>query len=142
MRMLAESVDHSQNQDSLLLFVNRHIAELVRLPVEVEDRVVIAESFATRDLVRALHLQKSYFILVISRDKARLIEAYNNQLVREIDDPFPIENTELYLTSENDLSMSKQKDLMKEEFFNRVDKVMQNIVKDKQMPLVICTEEQ
>lgn len=56
---LAERIDHSLNLDSLILFVNEDMAEFSRLRIPVEDRVVIDDNFATRDLVRAMHLQTS-----------------------------------------------------------------------------------
>src|SRR5690554_2957686 len=63
LRNLESTIDHSQNLESLILFVNEDIAELVRLPVVVENRVVIDHTFATRDLVRALHVETNYFVL-------------------------------------------------------------------------------
>src|SRR5690606_13397453 len=72
---LAAEIDHSQNLESLMLFVNGEVAEYTRLPIKVEDRVVIDDTFATRDLVRAMHLETHYYILVLSQEKVRLIEA-------------------------------------------------------------------
>ena len=61
------TIDHSHNLESLILFVNvdEQIAEYMRLPIPVVDRVIIDHTFATRDLLRAIHLTASYFILVL-----------------------------------------------------------------------------
>lgn len=141
LKNLVEAIDHSHNLDSMILFVNDDISELVRLPVDVENRVVIGNTFATRDLVRALYQQVNYYILVLSRDKSRLIEALNDEEIREVDDPFPFDNPGLYLTGAKELSKPKQKDQMIEEYFNRVDKILFQVWKEKQIPVVICTEE-
>lgn len=95
---LEAKIDHSQNLESLILFVNENIAEYTRLPVSVDNRVIIDDTFATRDLIRALHQEINYYVLVVSRQKTRLIEAFNDKVVREIGNPFPIENTQLYST--------------------------------------------
>src|SRR5690554_5814087 len=68
---LANSIDHRQNLESLILFVNKDVAEFVRLPIPVEDRVVIDHTFATRDLIRGLHHRANYYILV-DRKSTRL----------------------------------------------------------------------
>ncbi len=138
---LADSIDHNQNLESLVLFVSEDVSEFARLPVEVENRVVIDETFATRALVRALNQQKAYYVLVLSRDEARLIEAFNDKVVQEIGKPFPYENNTLYSTDRLELSMAQGQDNLIEEFFNRVDKEVNQIRNDKPLPILVCTEE-
>ena len=45
------------------------------LPVEVVDRCVIDPTFATRDLVRALHRTPRHVVLLLAADEARLLDA-------------------------------------------------------------------
>lgn len=138
LQRLAEEIDHSHNLDSLILFVNEDMAEFTRLRIPVEDRVVIDDNFATRDLVRALHLQTSYYVLVLSQEKARLIEAMNGDVVRELGDDFPMETTLSHsrYSGEHD-SDSHQTNLV-DEFFNRVDKQFQKVRNSNPLPLLIC----
>lgn len=136
---LSADIDHQQNLESLLLFVNKDTAEYTRLPLPVKDRVVIDTTFATRDMVRAMHEQAGYYVLVISRQNARLIEAFNDKVIKEIQGEFPIENT-LYSTSKKELSTNKGTDNLIEEFFNRVDKTVQETIKDNPLPIILATE--
>lgn len=136
---LSDDIDHQQNLESLLLFVNQDIAEYTQLPLSVKDRVVIDATFATRDMVRAMHEQAGYYVLVLSRQNARLIEAFNDKVVKEIQGEFPIENT-LYSTSKKELSTSKGTDNLIEEFFNRVDKTVQETIKENPLPIILATE--
>jgi hypothetical protein len=57
-------------------------ARLVRLdlPVEVVDRCVIDPTFATRDLVRALHRTPRHVVLLLAAEKARLLDAAGGAL--------------------------------------------------------------
>jgi hypothetical protein len=57
---MVEKIDHQQNLESLVLFANQEMAEYTRLPIKVVDRVIIDNTFATRDLVRAMHQESSY----------------------------------------------------------------------------------
>jgi hypothetical protein len=138
---LESEIDHSHNLESLVLFVNEDIAEYTRLPIAVEERVVIDHTFATRDLVRALHLETNYYVLVLSQQKVRLLEAFNDKVVSEIDNPFPIENTQFYSTNKAELSNASRQTNLVAEFFNRVDKEVNKIRKENPLPVLICTEE-
>jgi hypothetical protein len=78
---------------------------------------------------------------VLSREKARLIEAYNDKVIAEVQGEFPMENDTLFSTDKHKLTMAKGTDRLIEEFFNRVDKEVMNIVHQHPLPLLICTEE-
>jgi hypothetical protein len=141
LKELETKIDHNHNLESLILFVNEDIAEYTRLPVAVEDRVVIDHTFATRDLVRAMHLETNYYVLVLSQQKVRLIEAFNDKVVAELGNPFPIENVQFYSTNKAEISNASRQTNLIAEFFNRVDKEVNNIIKDNPLPVLICTEE-
>ncbi|HEY5370099.1 MAG TPA: hypothetical protein VIJ75_14045 [Hanamia sp.] len=138
---LAESINHRHNKESLILFVNENTAEYIRLPITVENRVTIDKTFATRDLVRALHRETSYYILVLSRDKARLIKAFNDKAVDEIEDGFPMINTDLNPVQRSEAAIGSRQTNLLREFFNRVDKQLNKVQKENPLPVIICTEE-
>jgi len=138
---LEAKIDHSHNLESLILFVNDDIAEYTRLPVAVEDRVVIDDTFATRDLIRAMHFDTNYYVLMLSQQKTRLIEAFNNKVIAEVGNPFPIENTNLYSTSRAETSNASRQSNLIAEFFNRIDKEVNKVRKDNPLPVLICSDE-
>ncbi|TXD85283.1 hypothetical protein ESY86_00430 [Subsaximicrobium wynnwilliamsii] len=138
---LASQIDHRHNLESLILFVNEDLAEYTRLPFKVKDRIVIDHSFATRDLVRALHQEANYLILVLSQHKVRLIEAFNDKVLKEYSDSFPMENTQFYSTNKAELSNASRQSSLIAEFFNRVDKEVNEVRKTHALPVLICTEQ-
>ncbi|HYK55585.1 MAG TPA: hypothetical protein VEV15_03840 [Flavisolibacter sp.] len=138
---LAATIDHRQNLESLVLFVNEQVAEYERLPVAVEDRVVIGHTFATRDVIRALYKDKEYYVLVLSRDKARLVEAFNDRVVKEVEDSFPVENTFLHPRQSAEAAVANRQTNLQQEFFNIVDKQLLEVIKQNPWPVLICTEE-
>lgn len=135
---LADSIDHSQNMETLILFVNEDIAEYTRLPIKVEDRVVIDETFATRDLIRAMHLETHYYILVLSQEKIRLIEAINGNAVKEVGTPFPLENTQFFSKNRAANAIASRQTNLIAEFFNQADKDVNAIRKSNSLPVFIC----
>lgn len=143
MKNLAETIDHQYNLDSLALFVSRDTAEFLRLPVQVTDRVSISSNFAVREIVRAINQTERYYILSVSQQKARLIEAKNDQLTREItDDNFPMTNGTLYSTHQLDKSMAGVEENFLREFFNRVDKAFVEHYKANPLPTILASDEQ
>ena len=142
LKSLEEKIDHTYNLDSLILFVNEDVAEYTRMAIPVVDRVIIDDTFATRDLMRSMRMETNYFVLVLSRSRARLIEAVNDAVVREVGAPFPIKN-ELFDTSNRiDLSDSTRQTNLLEEFFNRVDKEVNAVRNEHRIPTLICGVEE
>jgi hypothetical protein len=137
---LVEEIDHNYNLEGLVLFVNEEIAEFTRLPIKLENRTVVDETFATRDLVRALHLESGYYVLVLSRDEARMIEAHNDKVVQELGAPFPIVNNTLYSTTQPEIANAQRQTNLVQEFFNRIDKMVNEVYKSNPLPVVIATE--
>jgi Bacterial archaeo-eukaryotic release factor family 3 len=137
---LAESIDHQHNLDSLILFVNQDVSEYTRLMISVEARVAIDDTFATRELVRAVQAESGYYVLVLSPQEARVIEAFNDKPITEIGSPFPYHNTHLYSTSKAELSNASRQTNLAGEFYNRVDKELNKVHKVHPLPVVICAE--
>lgn len=75
---------------ALAVFASAGTASAVRLPVQVSDRVVIDPTFATRDLVRALHRTPRHVVLLLSSTQARLLDAVGDQLRPVVGGPFPL----------------------------------------------------
>ncbi|MDO5608625.1 MAG: hypothetical protein Q4G08_09250 [Capnocytophaga sp.] len=138
---LAQNIDHSHNQEALMLFVSDTVSEYVRLPIAVTDRVTVDVTFVTRDIIRALHLETNYYILLLSRQKARLFEAVNDKIAEEIAQPFPIDGDQFYALSRPEHSNASRVRSIISEFFNRVDKAVNEVRKNHSLPVFICTEE-
>lgn len=139
MNNLVETIDFRHNSESLVLFVNENIAEYIRLPVTVKNRVVVDKTFATRDLTRAIQRAFSYYILILSRDKARLIEALNGEVTREIGNGFRVENRYTVPGAEGSLPFNQ--DNLAREFFSQVDRQLNEEQKQNPIPVIICTDE-
>lgn len=129
----AEALDHNYNLDALALFAGSDGVHTLRLPFEVKPRVVIDHNFATRDLVRAISDKVQYLVLVLAKSEARLIEGFDGRAVREFDGDvehkrnhqFPLRNDQAFIGS--DRADTPGDSAYLREFFNRVDKSLQEI---------------
>lgn len=144
-----KELNHNYNLDTLAIFASTDDVQVIRLPLDTVERVVISDRFATRDLVRDMASAVHFYAVVLTRDKARLIEATNDRVVREFNSdsiqqnnmeniPFPIDNNGLYTTGDgsSDRSANNESSYLKE-FFNQVDKSVQELWGEQKMPLVV-----
>ncbi|MGF1661459.1 MAG: hypothetical protein ACFCVG_03140 [Kineosporiaceae bacterium] len=74
----------------LALYASEHRSDRVPLPVGVRDRVVVDPTFATRDLVRALHRTPRHLVLLLSSRDARLFEGGGGALRPVVGSGFPM----------------------------------------------------
>lgn len=137
---LAASINHEHNLESLVLFVNQNVSEYTRLPIPIEPGVVIDDTFNTRNLIRALHIETGYYVLVLDQQQARLIEAYNDSVVSETGKPFPIHNNHLYSTNKAEISNASRQTNLVAEFFNRIDKEVNKIHREHPLPVIVSAE--
>ncbi len=75
---------------AVAVYASPRTARLVHLPVPVRDRVVVDPTFATRDLVRALHRAPRHLVLVLAPDQAHLLEELGGSLVPTRGSKFPV----------------------------------------------------
>lgn len=136
---LSGAIDHYHNLDGLAIFVNQDIAEYVRLPISVEPRTVIDHTFATRDLVRAINREGSYFIMTLNQQETHLYEALGPQILREIRGEFPFENGPAALSKEK--AAQGLDDNLLREYFNKVDKAFQEVHKTNPGEVVLVGTE-
>lgn len=85
---LAAQLVETVTSRSLALFAGDGIVEAYRLPVEVDERVVVDPTFATRDVLRAITTFPPVRVLVLGAGEARLYLASNDQLT-EVDAALP-----------------------------------------------------
>lgn len=151
MQRIEQSVqehDHNYNLDTLAIFATPEQVEKVKFPFQVKPRIIIDQSFATRDILREINHAVHYYIVVISRTNARLLEVFNDQLLHEFDHDdelqglkFPIENMHFYTTNAADRANVTKEDNYLKEFLNRVDKSVQEVYNSNPLPIIVVGDE-
>lgn len=137
---LAEEIDVNYNLEGLVLFVDADHAEFVRLPVELNDRIIIDSTFATRPLFRALNLETRYYLLMLSKDKARLLRASSSNLEEEIGGDFPAVST-ASPKSRTEGNIDERQSKLQLEFFNNVDKSVNKVHQKEPLPIYIASDD-
>ncbi|MGO9466889.1 MAG: hypothetical protein ACLQIB_43835 [Isosphaeraceae bacterium] len=138
---LIERVNWRHALDGLALFASREIATAVPLPFRPKARVVIDETFATRDLVYSLNRSPRYRVLVLTEKPARLFDAWTSVLTEFTANPFPMIHKgpggASRLPGGQGINRSAVRDESHRQFFRQVDDALAAIQKEDRVPLVV-----
>lgn len=138
----AHAVTLNIHNRGLVLFVAKDTAKYALLPFPVGNKIKIGRHFATRTLIRAYNQIEHYFILAVSQSEVRLIECYNNSLVQEHTQGFPVKNDEYYNTDRLKKSFASAQDKIIQKFLRDVDSRLQPIYAACPLPIVVAGPEE
>jgi hypothetical protein len=138
---LCEAIDYEHALDGLALFVNQDFARKFYLPFPVKERVIVGDSFATRDLVFALNRSHRYWVLALSEQPTRLYEGALDTLMEVTAGGFPMTHEgpggAEPLPGGFGISRSAYRDERHRQFFRQVDAAFGGLAKDDPLPLVV-----
>jgi len=138
---LAANVDFRHTLDGLALFVHRDFARAITLPFSLRERVVIDETFFTRDLVFAMNRTPRYWVLVLSEKPTRLFEATRDDLLEIQEGGFPMVHEgpggEAPLPGGFGIKRSHIRDEAHRQFFRKVDEAFKPFVNGDPLPLAV-----
>jgi hypothetical protein len=139
---LAARIDYRNTLDGLALFVNRDLAREFCLPFAVKERVIIGETFATRDLVFALNRSPRYWVLVLSEKLTRLYEGLRDDLIELAEGGFPMTyegpGATEPLPGGFGIRKSAYRDERQRQFFRQVDDAFGQMAAADPLPVVLA----
>jgi hypothetical protein len=91
---LVTEIVHDPASHALALCVSPDYSGVVRLGRAVEERVIVDDTFATRDLVADLNRTAHYRVITISDSKTRLLVGDRQRLLEERSEGWPRERAE------------------------------------------------
>lgn len=134
---LVSKIDYNYTLDGLALYISDDFAQLYYLPFTVPARVVIDQTFATRDLVYGMHRSMSYWVLLLSQASTRLLAGTAETLEEVQDQNFPMQMTGPAATGPIPFDAdSSYIDDRYRRFFQKVDSAFSTYTEDK-MPLLL-----
>ena len=119
---------------AVALFTSAEHSSRVDLSIPVVDRCVIDPTFATRDLVRALHSTPRHAVLLLSAEQSRLLHGSGSTLTPAPGGMFPLHRRT------GDRSSGLRPEPITE-FLRRVDRALTSALRLHPMPLVLAAAE-
>jgi hypothetical protein len=135
--MLVDDINYPHTLDGLALYASHDFAKRYYLPFSVPERIVIDQTFATRDLVYGLHRSVRYWLLLLSQNSTRLFAGTAETLEEVVDQNFPMQMTGPGATAPLPYHAdSSYLDDRHRRFFQQVDSALAEYNKDE-LPLVV-----
>jgi hypothetical protein len=144
LQQLVREVDWQHTLDGLALFASRSRASAISLPFRVKPRVLVDETFATRDLLYAYNRAPPYRVLVLSH-KSTLYDGWTTVLDEHRAKPFPMVHRgpggASKLPGGQGINRSAVRDEAHRQFFRSVDDALAALQKSDPLPLVVAGAE-
>jgi hypothetical protein len=122
-------------QPGLAIFINQDDEFIIDLPFDIKSRVIIDHTFATRDLIMGVARSIKYYVMTLSAKEVRLFRAYRHILSEIKEDGFPFQLTLEVEDTQRGFAQDKENQI--KEFYNRLDKVFNQIYNQQPYGLVL-----
>ena len=141
LEQLVRDINYSYTLDGLVLCVNRSFARAFFLPFSLKERIMIDETFATRDLVFAINRTPRYWTLVLSEKPTRLFDSTRDTLIEIQEGGFPMIHEgpggEQPLPGGAGVQKSAYRDERHRQFFRQVDAALKPFLVEDPLPVAI-----
>jgi hypothetical protein len=139
---LAEHIDYKYALDGLVIAVNKDMARQFVLPFSLGERVVVDDTFFTRDLVNAFNRMRRYWVLSLSEQSTRLFLATREDLDEITTGGFPMRQAgpgaDAPLPGGIGVNPSSYRDDRRRQFFRAVDRALGAVMAEDPLPLAIA----
>lgn len=136
LRDLAHGARRVPVDRALALYVNQAAVRAFTLPVTVTPKVVVEETFATRDLLRCLHRTPPHLVVRLDRFGTRFyrVSGSNVTCLESVDLTPP------GVTHVVDVSGSRRRDPLLDEVLERTERVLADLRRELPSPVVVAGE--
>ena len=134
-------INYRHTLDGLVIFANQEMAQKEYLPFTLPERVIVGDTFFTRDLVFAMNRSPRYWVLVLSEQPTRLFEGTRDTLVEVQGKGFPMEHEgpggASALPGGFGVNVSAIRDERHRQFFRAVDGALTHVLAADPLPVVL-----
>ena len=140
---ISDKIDYDYNLDSLHIFISKDTEEIIKAPISIDKNdTYVDDTFAVKPLIKVINQCFEYLVLVLKKAGVPLYEAMNDSIIDEVkNDDFPFDETPYYAENEQKKSDGKYMDNLDREYFNNIDKAVQEISRDKNLKVVVVSTE-
>jgi hypothetical protein len=139
---LADHIDYKYALDGLVLAVNEDMARQFVLPFRLGERVVVDDTFFTRDLVSAFNRMRRYWLLALSEQSTRLFLAAREDLDEITAGGFPMRQSgpgaDEALPGGVGINTSSYRDDRRRQFFRSVDRALGAVMAEDPLPVALA----
>ncbi|MEU6592840.1 chemotaxis protein [Streptomyces sp. NPDC046881] len=143
-RALAE-VDLAHAEDGLVIFAAPGEHQVWSLARPVPERVVLSDTFLTRNLVAAQASERRFWVLSVSADRATLWSGGEDRVVQDRSGGFPLERRQENFDPERQMRTGGLPSTFSDEgtrqFLREADTAMSTVLREQPRPLYVTGEQ-
>ncbi|MEU2927350.1 chemotaxis protein [Streptomyces sp. NPDC007251] len=143
-RALAE-VDLTHAEDGLAIFAAPGEHQVWSLARAVPERVVLSDTFLTRNLVAAQVAERPFWVLSVSADLVTLWSGGEDRVLRDRSGGFPLERRRQNFDAERQMQIGDLKSAFRDEgtrqFLREADTAMSAVLREQPRPLYVTGEQ-
>jgi Bacterial archaeo-eukaryotic release factor family 3 len=143
-RALAE-VDLAHAEDGLVIFAAPGEHQVWSLARTVPERVVLSDTFLTRNLVAAQAAERPFWVLSVSADRVTLWSGGDDRVVQDRSGGFPLERRQENFDPERQMRTGGLPSTFSDEgtrqFLREADTVMSTVLRDQPRSLYVTGEQ-
>ncbi len=140
LRTLIRGLNFNTHKKSIAIFVSPVFEKVLYLDVQVEEKIIIDESFEIRDLVYSKKQLHKYLVLLLSGKESRIYLGNTDTFVRIVSN-----TAETLVAYDNDRpervanfsDISERKEIMMDKFLHHIDKSLDLILNAYHLPLFV-----
>ncbi len=134
-------IDMTSTNQGIAIFVSDRVEKVFHLPFRAEEKLIIDDSFEVRDLIYAALLNRSYLLVVVSKNEVKTFMGYGSSLVHFSMDGMP-ENlhdikTEHSFPGWDYLDTKAYDEGNVNRFIHYIDSVIQKEMKGPEVPVIL-----
>ncbi len=144
LKKICKNLDFTTHKKSVAIYVSPVFEKVLYLNIDVEEKVIVDESFEIRDLVYSKKQLHKYLVLVLSSKESKIFIGNSNTMIRIFYNNSKSITNEMDDVSErvaNFSDKSDRKEIMTDKFLRYVDNALTNILKVYNMPLFVAGTE-
>jgi len=131
-KALVDSIDYSTYKKSIALYISADIGKVSYLDIEVEEKVIVKQSFEIKDVISNKQRVKEYLLLTIGNNKANLFLCADDHL------KVLVTNTSDHTGDVSSFINPQDNEMRKKKFIHHIDDVLNIILNAYPLPLFVA----
>lgn len=140
LKRIITNLDYKSSKKSIAIYISPVFEKILYLDLQVEEKIIIDDSFEIRDLVYSKKLNNKFLVLLLSGKESKLFLA-NNYSFLKIDLNIP-ETIFAYINEvpervANFSDVSERKEILTDKFLHHIDIALDEILINYKLPLFV-----
>jgi hypothetical protein len=138
---IIEDLDFDTQRKSIAIYVSPIFAKVLYLDIQVNEKIIIDESFEIRDLILNKKQTQAYIVLLLSGNESRMFlcnsDTFFVRILSQTQDSIVPINNDPPDRVLNFSDVSKRKEIIMDKFLYQIDKELNSVINAWHLPILV-----